>query len=203
MVEKEKKRGTKATKPPDAPFFFFLSTRDGEDEADGEKVDRWQGEWSARTPARARAPLRLPLTPFFFFVPSTPNPRPLSRHPQAPRKQLATKAARKSAPAIGGVKKPHRYRPGTVALREIRRYQKSTELLIRKLPFQRLVREIAQDFKSDLRFQSSAVLALQEASEAYLVGLFEDTNLCAIHAKRVTIMPRDIQLARRIRGERA
>jgi histone H3 len=77
-----------------------------------------------------------------------------------------------------------------VALREIRRYQKSTELLIRKLPFQRLVREIAQDFKTDLRFQSSAVLALQEASEAYLVGLFEDTNLCAIHAKRVTIMPK-------------
>ncbi|KAI1707388.1 core histone h2A/H2B/H3/H4 domain-containing protein [Ditylenchus destructor] len=111
-------------------------------------------------------------------------------------------AARKSAPATGGVKKPHRYRPGTVALREIRRYQKSTELLIRKLPFQRLVREIAQDFKTDLRFQSSAVLALQEASEAYLVGLFEDTNLCAIHAKRVTIMPKDIQLARRIRGER-
>eukprot|EP00066_Takifugu_rubripes_P017817 XP_011607083.1 PREDICTED: histone H3.3-like [Takifugu rubripes] len=122
---------------------------------------------------------------------------------KAPRKQLATKAARKSAPSTGGVKKPHRYRPGTVALREIRRYQKSTELLIRKLPFQRLVREIAQDFKTDLRFQSAAIGALQEASEAYLVGLFEDTNLCAIHAKRVTIMPKDIQLARRIRGERA
>ncbi|CAL9229830.1 unnamed protein product [Arabidopsis halleri] len=118
-------------------------------------------------------------------------------------KRLATKAARKSAPATGGVKKPHRFRPGTVALREIRKYQKSTELLIRKLPFQRLVREIAQDFKTDLRFQSSAVAALQEAAEAYLVGLFEDTNLCAIHAKRVTIMPKDIQLARRIRGERA
>nr|XP_050038199.1 histone H3-like [Dermacentor andersoni] len=98
---------------------------------------------------------------------------------KAPRKQLATKAARKSAPAKGGVKKPHRYRPGTVALREIRRYQKSTELLIRKLPLQRLVRKIAQDFKTDLRFQSSAVMALQEASEAYLVGLFEDTNLSA------------------------
>ena len=124
---------------------------------------------------------------------------------KAPRKQLATKAARKSAPATGGVKKPHRYRPGTVALREIRRYQKSTDLpvLIRKLPFKRLVREIAQDFKTDLRFQSSAVLALQEAAEAYLVGLFEDTNLAAIHAKRVTIMPKDIQLARRIRGERS
>ncbi|KAJ8779814.1 hypothetical protein J1605_011762 [Eschrichtius robustus] len=85
--------------------------------------------------------------------------------------------------------------------REIRRYQKSTELLIGKLPFQRLVREIAQDFKTDLRFQCAAIGALQEASEAYLVGLFEDTNLCAIHAKRVTIMPKDIQLARCIRGE--
>ncbi|CDW80852.1 histone h3 [Stylonychia lemnae] len=124
---------------------------------------------------------------------------------KAPRKQLANKAARKTAQVAqsGGVKKPHRFRPGTVALREIRKFQKSTELLIRKLPFQRLVREIAQEYKSDLRFQSQAVLALQEAAEAYMVGLFEDTNLCAIHAKRVTIMPKDIQLARRIRGERS
>nr|XP_021500547.1 histone H3-like isoform X1 [Meriones unguiculatus] len=127
---------------------------------------------------------------------------------KAPRKQLATKAARKSAPATGGVKKPHRYRPGTVALREIRRYQKKEELIILKMPFRMISRRTAvwisrQDFKTDLRFQSSAVMALQEASEAYLVGLFEDTNLCAIHAKRVTIMPKDIQLARRIRGERA
>mmetsp|Transcript_14693 Transcript_14693/g.22935 ORF Transcript_14693/g.22935 Transcript_14693/m.22935 type:complete len:140 (-) Transcript_14693:93-512(-) len=125
---------------------------------------------------------------------------------KAPRKSVASKAARKqstSASASGGIKKPHRFKPGTVALREIRRFQKSTELLIRKLPFQRLVREIAQEFKTDLRFQSSAISALQEASEAYLVGLFEDTNLCAIHAKRVTIMPKDIQLARRIRGERS
>lgn len=121
---------------------------------------------------------------------------------KAPRKQLAKKAIMKSAP-VGTLQKPHRYRPGTVALREIRKYQKSTDLLLRKLPFQRLVREIAQDFRTDLRFQSTAVLALQEASEAYLVGLFEDTNLCAIHAKRVTIMPKDMQLARRIRGERA
>uniref|UniRef100_A0A8C7H8Z9 Si:dkey-23a13.21 n=1 Tax=Oncorhynchus kisutch TaxID=8019 RepID=A0A8C7H8Z9_ONCKI len=128
-------------------------------------------------------------------------PQRLAPWPE-PSKPLANPPVAKH-PATGGVKKPHRYRPGTVALREIRRYQKSTELLIRKLPFQRLVREIAQDFKTDLRFQSSAVMALQEASEAYLVGLFEDTNLCAIHAKRVTIMPKDIQLARRIRGERA
>jgi histone H3 len=122
---------------------------------------------------------------------------------KAPRKKLATKAARKSAPpAYGGVKKPHRYRPGTVALREIERFQKSTDLLLKKLPFQRFVREIAQDIKTEVRFQSSALGALQEAAEAYLVGLFEDTNLCAIHARRVTIMPKDMQLARRIRGER-
>lgn len=96
----------------------------------------------------------------------------------------------------------HRFRPGTVALREVRKYQRSTELLIRKLPFQRVVREICEGIRRDTRFQSSALIALQEAAEAYLVGLFEDTNLCAIHAKRVTIMPRDMQLARRIRGER-
>ena len=77
------------------------------------------------------------------------------------------------------------------------------ELLIRRLPFQRLVREIAQDLKGRLNFASGAILALQESAEAYLVGLFEDTNLCAIHAKRITIMPKDIQLARRIRGERS
>ena len=99
--------------------------------------------------------------------------------------------------------KPHRYWAGTVALHDIRHFQRSTALLIRKLPFQRLVREIAQDFKTDLRFQSVAILCLEEAAEAYLVSLFEDTNLCAIHAQRVTIMPKNIQLARRIRGERA
>ena len=98
----------------------------------------------------------------------------------------------------GRLVKPHRYRAGTAALCDIRHFQKSTALLIRKLPFQRLVREIAQDYKTDLRFQSAAILCLQEAAEAYLISLFKDTNLCAIHAKRVTIMPRDIQLARRI-----
>ena len=143
---------------------------------------------------------------------------------KSPRKQLVTKnpvkklkpaQARKNVakanqaaqqnlgnpPKTGGLKRPMRYRPGTVALREIRRYQKTTELLIRKLPFSRLVREVTQDFKTDLRFQAQAIMALQEAAEAYLVGLFDDTNLCAIHAKRVTIMPKDMQLARRIRGE--
>ncbi|XP_070418823.1 histone H3.3A-like [Equus przewalskii] len=121
---------------------------------------------------------------------------------KAPRKQLATKAACKSVPPTGRVKKPHCYKPGTEVLCEIRRYLKSPELLIDKLPFQHLVREIAQDFKTDLCFQSAAIGALQEASEAYLVCLFEDTNLCAIHAKCVMMMPKDIQLAaRHIHGE--
>lgn len=121
---------------------------------------------------------------------------------KAPRKQVKDPMV-KSKAGTGGIKKPHRYKPGTVALREIRRYQKSTELLIRRLPFQRLVREITADFKPDLRFQASALAALQESAEAYLVGIFEDSNLLAIHCKRVTIMPKDIQLARRIRGERS
>lgn len=99
--------------------------------------------------------------------------------------------------------KKRRYRPGTLALREIRRYQNNTDLLMAKLPFARLVREIAIQFRpqgEEMRWQSQALLALQESAEAFLVHLFEDTNLCAIHAKRVTIMQKDIQLARRIRG---
>ena len=135
------------------------------------------------------------------------NRKTLERGKQ-PRRRLKNKSLCKTLEnprglKTGGVKKPMRWRPGTVALREIKKSQKSTELLIRKVPFARLVREIAQDFKTDLHFQRQAIAALQEAAEAYLVGLFEDTNLCCIHAKRVTIAPKDIQLARRIRGKRA
>ena len=127
-----------------------------------------------------------------------------------PQKSPASAAGLDVGNAAGGegaqakVRKAHRFRPGTVALREIRRYQKSTELLIRKLPFQRLVREIMADFsiRENMRIQASAVAALQEAAEMYLTGLFDDTNLIAIHAKRVTIMPRDMSLALRLRGER-
>ena len=136
-----------------------------------------------------------------------PNPKryklPANAKPRA--YATATKSARRRAPASGGIaglKRQHRWRPGTVALREIRRYQRSTELLIKKAPFGRLVKEISQDFKVK-RFQATAVLALQEAAESYLVSLFEDSLLCATHAKRVTVRPTDIQLARRIRGERA
>lgn len=123
---------------------------------------------------------------------------------KAPRKQLATKAARKGAPIPGGVKKPRRYRPGTIALREIRKYQKGTELLIPRSAFMRLVREIAQELSiiNKVRWTRKALEALQEGGEAMVVSLFEDTNLCAIHAGRVTIQRKDILLAKRIRGER-
>ncbi|KAF7684802.1 histone H3.1/H3.2 [Astathelohania contejeani] len=119
---------------------------------------------------------------------------------KAPRKQLATKAARKTAVPIPstGIKRP-RYKPGTVALREIRRYQKSTENLIRKLPFQRFVRSIALEYRADVRFQGSALGALQEATEKFLSELFEDANLCAVHGGRVTVQPKDLHLAMRLR----
>lgn len=126
-------------------------------------------------------------------------------------------------------RKPRRYKPGTLALKEIRRYQKSTDLLMLKLPFSRLVRYLPHPLSSDVphwprrlilirfqvreialsmvpingeafRWQSQAIQALQESCEAFMVHLFEDTNLCAIHAKRITIMQKDVQLARRIRG---
>mmetsp|Transcript_28515 Transcript_28515/g.80452 ORF Transcript_28515/g.80452 Transcript_28515/m.80452 type:complete len:155 (-) Transcript_28515:173-637(-) len=108
---------------------------------------------------------------------------------------------RRSSNGRNDQEKPHRWRPGTVALREIRKYQKSTDLLIRKLPFARLVKEICFTFSNEpLRWTADAMLALQESAEDFIVHLFIDTNLCAIHAKRVTIMARDFQLARRIRG---
>ena len=135
-------------------------------------------------------------------MPAPNNHAWLRRHTPLPgrvkpsRTQLRAKAKKGTAQPAEGKKKPSRYRPGTVTLREIRRYQKLTKLLIRRLPFQRLVREIAQDYKARLNFASGAILALQEAAEAYPVGLFEDTNLCAIHTKCITIMPKDIQLAR-------
>ncbi|GAA5907527.1 hypothetical protein JCM8208_001405 [Rhodotorula glutinis] len=133
----------------------------------------------------------------------TPSHKSAVKGPAAQAKYQSQKGSKKP-PTLnkdGKPRKPHRYRPGTVALREIRRYQKSTELLIRKAPFIRLVREICSDVGETLRWQASALGALQEAAEDYLVALFEDTNLCAIHAKRVTVQPKDMQLARRLRGE--
>ena len=128
-----------------------------------------------------------------------------------PRKFIVSNLLRKGIRSTGGIKKPHRYRPGLVALREIRRYQSSTENLIKCTPFQKLIREISQEYRIcpdgpgtpsvQVRFQSTAIAALQEAAESYIVGLFEDVNLLAIHARRVTIMPNDIRLALRIRGD--
>ena len=124
---------------------------------------------------------------------------------KAPARGLSRAAARRATKAKAGsataVKR--RYRPRTVALLDIRKFQRSAELLLSKLPFQRRVREVAQEYPNAPRFQASAGLALQEAAEAYLVGLFQDAQLCAIHAMRVTVMSKDIQLAQRIRGERA
>ncbi|KAK0191076.1 histone H3 [Armillaria mellea] len=133
------------------------------------------------------------------------SPEPTSKRTKSTARKSTGGKAPRDAQDQGPPRKPHRFRPGTVALREIRKYQKSTDLLIRKLPFSRLVREIALDMTTDLndnydtgqlRWQTTALLALQEATEAFLVHLFEDANLCALHAKRVTIMQRDIQLAR-------
>ncbi|KAJ3273699.1 centromeric DNA-binding histone H3-like protein cse4 [Terramyces sp. JEL0728] len=130
----------------------------------------------------------------------------MARHsPEPAKKTLKRPAKSRKTPQKPPTKR--RYRPGTLALKEIRQYQKSTVLLLRKLPFARLVKEVASDIArvhsinfEPMRWQLHAIMALQEATEAFMVHLFEDANLCAIHAKRVTIMQKDIQLARRIRG---
>ena len=117
---------------------------------------------------------------------------------KAPRKQLTTKVARKTAPATGGLKKPHRFKPGTVALREVRRYQKSTEVLTRKLPFQRMVREYAHGIRPDLRFERAAMICLQQAMEMWVSVVLDDAQCYCIHAKRVTLQAKDVQLAIKI-----
>ena len=128
-----------------------------------------------------------------------------------PRKHLSKKLLCLGTPPMGGIKKPHHYRPSLVALHEIHRYQKSTECLIKKSPFQKLFCKISQEYwicpqgpgtpSMQVRFQSTAKVALQEAAENFIVCLFEDVNLLAVHAKRVTVMPRDKRLAFRIHGD--
>ena len=119
------------------------------------------------------------------------------------KRSITSKKSKKAPKAASGVKRAQRrWRPGTVALREVKKYQRSTEMLIQRAPFQRLVREVSGAQKEGLRFQSSAILAIQEACEAYVVSVLADTNLACIHAKRVTIQPKDVQLALRLRGER-
>ncbi|XP_069973121.1 uncharacterized protein [Penaeus vannamei] len=122
---------------------------------------------------------------------SLATPRSIKRQKLAVKRKAATP---------GSEKRKHKFRPGTVALMEIRHYQKGANLLVPKLPFSRLIKEIIQQFGA-YRLQSIALMALQEAAEAYVVGLLEMANLCSIHAKRVTLYPKDIKLVRRIRGE--
>ncbi|GFR45913.1 hypothetical protein Agub_g7370 [Astrephomene gubernaculifera] len=133
-----------------------------------------------------------------------PKAKPAATGGASPGGGTPTRSGRSPGGTEAGAspdRKKRRYRPGTVALREIRKYQKSTGLLIRKLPFSRLVRELSNGMlREPFRWTAEALLALQEASEDMLIHLLEDCNLCAIHAKRVTIMPKDMQLARRIRG---
>eukprot|EP00483_Globobulimina_turgida_P000446 UN00446 len=160
----------------------------------------------ARTPHKPRVRNSARKTLTTTSSPSSSNEnkpfsKPKRRQTRSPNKKASKSLKSRSGPDIyASPRKKRRHRPGTVALKEIRKYQSSTDLLLRKLPFSRVVRDIARKYQPDLRFQASALVALQVATEAHLVSLFEDSNLCAIHAKRVTIMPRDMQLARRIRG---
>ena len=136
-------------------------------------------------------------------IPSKPTSRKTITGGKQPCKHILHKSIKCST--TGGIKKPHRYCPGLLALREIRRYQQTTDSLIRKTPFNKLIKEISQEYRIcpegpgtpsvQVHFQLTALAALQEAAENYLVGLFEDVNLLAVHAKRVTVMPRDIWLA--------
>ena len=112
------------------------------------------------------------------------------------------KSSKKAAKKAEGGKKKRKFHPGTVALRQIRKLQKSTKVLMRKAPFSRMIRELASGHKEGLRWQASAVAAMQEATEGYAVGLLSDANLCALHSKRVTCQVKDVHLARRLRGER-
>ena len=145
-------------------------------------------------------------------VPSKPTAKKITKGGKQPHQHILWKMLKQNS-VTSGIKKPHRYHPGLLALHEIRRYQQSTENLIKRTPFNKLIKEISQEYRIcpdgpgtpsvQVHFQSTALAALQEAAENFLIGLFEDVNLLAIHAKRVTVMPRDIRLALRIRGDQA
>lgn len=162
-------------------------------------------------PSATQVPQAGGKAPRSHYLPAFPQPAAAAAQAggRKPRRKVPRKTQMRQnraqplriATGVATRKAPHRYRPGTVALRQIRQYQKSTDLLIRKRPFQRVCQEIMQGFVTDYRIQAAALLALQEAAEAYLVGYFEDANLLAIHAKRVTIMPKDLKLAQRIRRD--
>ncbi|EPY31667.1 histone H3 [Angomonas deanei] len=156
----------------------------------------------ATTPSPPPSPSRF-IWPVLYPY-TLPPPHFMSRTKETSRakRSITSKKSKKAPRAASGTKRAHRWRPGTVALREVRKFQRSTDLLIQRAPFQRLVREIASAQKEGLRFQSSAILALQESTEAYVVSLLADANLASLNSKRVTLMPRDLQLALRLRGDR-
>ena len=140
-------------------------------------------------------------------IPSKPATKKMTKGGKQTCKHMLHKMLKWNS-ATGGIKKPHRYCPGLLALRGICRYQQSTKSLIRRTPFNKLIKEISQEYRICLegpgtpsvqvRFQSTALAALQEAIENFVGGLFEDVNVLAVHAKRVTVMPCDIRLALRI-----
>jgi len=173
------------------------------------RIKAVSGKENVRNGMEPRSPALSPMpSPQMSPINSPDSQRPASPYDMTPSPSPSPRSTRSPRKYVGPSPSPHgdsrrrlRARPGTNAIREIRRLQRTTDLLLRKAPFQRVVREIAMRQHKGLRWQSQAVMALQEASEAYLVALFEDTNLCALHGKRVTIMPKDMQLARRIRGE--
>ena len=127
---------------------------------------------------------------------------PKARKNGGSRKVIQAAQGLATKKVASGSSKIHRWRPGTVALREVRKFQKTTEHLIRKAPFVRLIRECIFKTKESIRLSVSACEAIQDATESYMTGLLSDANLCTLHAKRVTLMPRDLKLARRLRGER-
>ena len=203
--EEHKRISKKGRRPPSpvhhpSPARKPSPTREVEQTLD--KAERWveEARWLEEV---GQSPSSLP-TQQLAQMAAEAGPSASGEEP-AKRKLCPTmggKAPQKEFLKVGHVKKPRKYQPGTVALREIGQFQKSTELLIQKLPFSWLVCEVAQEVgKTDMRFQGSAIICLQEAAEAFLVSLMEDANFCTIHAKRVTIMPKDIQLAHHIWGE--
>ena len=145
-------------------------------------------------------------------VPLKPTTKKITKGGKQPRKHILYKKLKCNS-TTGGIKKPHRYCLGLLALHEIRRYQQSTKSLIRRTPFNKLIKDISQEYRIcpegpgtpsvQVRFQSTALAALQETDENFLVGLFADVNLLAVHAKRVTVMPHDIRLALRIWGDQS
>ncbi|KAK7195672.1 histone H3 variant [Novymonas esmeraldas] len=136
-------------------------------------------------------------------VAKRPSKSVASRKANKASRAIAKKESKASRASSTGAKRQHRWRPGTVALREVRKYQHSTDMLIARAPFRRLVKEIVSTVKDTIRMRSSAVEAIQVATEGYIVNVLGDANLCTIHAKRVTLYPKDLQLALRLRGDRA